>query len=44
MVVVNCRHMVVEEICILFLGNEHNMEEEVDKHMHVGVVATCNEL
>ena len=43
-VVENCRHMVVEEIHILFLVKEHSMEEVVDKHIHVGAVATCSEL
>ena len=43
-VVENCKHMVVEEICMLLLVKEHNMEEVVGRHIHAGVVEICNEL
>ena len=43
-VVESCRHMVVEEICILFLVKGNSMEEVVDIHTHVGVVVICSEL
>jgi len=42
-VVENCRHMVVVEICTQSLEKESSMEEEVDKHIHVGVVEICTQ-
>ena len=37
----NGKHMVLGEICTQSLEKESNMEEEVDKHKHVGVVEIC---
>jgi hypothetical protein len=37
----NGKHMVLEETCTQSLEKESSMEEEVDKHIHVGVVEFC---